>query len=610
LLPSTCHLNAVNSSWNSVDKKATFRSLFFAWRFCFKAIFQGDKNPMPSMSIFNKQTRKRDLSAPASTGNLFWLLWTFLSIAPWILPTHTPPWPAFYSEWLWAVLLLALAIWAATAFEMSWAVQKPAVFLLLVAAIPLAQGAAGLFLFPAESMVVAAYVAGFAIAVGLGSHLYAACKYQAMDWLLAGLAVAAVISTGLALYQWWALEGLGLMVPSMAVGGGRAVANIGQPNNLSTLLVWGLVALWWAYDRKAITGLGVCIAALYLLLGIALTGSRTGWIQMALLSWSAVFFGPRQARGKRTVAVMLLAFWLAILVVALPYVSAALWESTPRTASQLASVGLRSKFWAMSIEAIWQKPWFGYGWNQTVLAQVALAKEYPNLGEAMGHSHNIVLDLLLWNGVPLGLILVALSTGWLARCTRIAQTEAHHILLTFLAVFLVHAMLELPHVFTYFLLPAGLVLGCLGAIASESPVFSIPRSVVGGCSLMALGALTLVFMDYGQTESYLTARGMLAARIVGAEMPVSPTIYILKPLQSALERIHTEPKSNMAVQDLDALRKASIRYPTSGAPFRYAKAAALNGRLEDANATVATICAMYSKSECEAARGDVISAQQ
>lgn len=561
------------------------------------------------MAIFSKQRGTQEGSALTSTGSLFWLLWTFLSIIPWILPTHTPPWPAFYSEWLWVVLMMVLAIWAAMAFPRPWSLQKPELVLWLVVTIPLVQGLFGLFLFPAESMVVATYVAAFAMSVGLGRHLYASSKYQVIDWLLTGLACAAVISTGLALYQWLALEGLGLMVPAMALGGGRTVGNIGQSNNLSTLTVWGLVSIWWAYDRGKISTFGATAGAVFLLLGVALTGSRTGWIQVALLGLLLVLAGPKPARGKRILYIAALALWLVALVVLLPYASAALWESAPRTASQLATVGLRSKFWAMSLEAIWQRPWFGYGWNQTVLAQVALAKEYPNLGEAMGHSHNLVLDLLLWNGVPLGLLLVVLGAGWLAGCARRVQAESHYILLGFVAIFLVHAMLELPHVFTYFLLPVGLVLGCLGAMAAGATVVAVPRWTVGAVSLAGIAALVLVFMDYGKTESYLTARGMVAARIVGAEMPASPTIYILTPLQSALERIHTEPKSNMAVQDMDALRKASIRYPTSGAPFRYVKAAALNGRLEEANATVATICAMYSASECEAAKRDVISAQ-
>lgn len=561
------------------------------------------------MVIFSKQIEKQESAVPASKANLFWLLWTFLSIFPWILPTHTPPWSAFYSEWLWAVLLVALSIWAVAALQRPWSLLRPELMLGLVATIPLAQGLFGLFLFPNESVVVAAYVAGFFMAVWLGRHLYACCKYQVIDWLLTGLAFAAVISTGLALYQWLALDGLGLMAPAMSVGGGRTVANIGQSNNLSTLTVWGLVSMWWAYDRKKMGAWGAVVASAFLILGVALTGSRTGWIQVALLCLLMVICGPRLTRSKRTLCAAALILWLATLVVTLPYLSAALWDSATRTASELSSMGLRSKFWAMSMDAIWQRPWFGYGWNQTVLAQVALAQDYPNLSEAMGHSHNLVLDLLLWNGVPLGLLLVVFGTGCLTKCVRRAQGETYFILIGFVAIFLVHAMLELPHVFTYFLFPVGLVLGCLGATVPAAALFSVPRWVVGTASLVALGALALVFVDYGNTESYLTARGMFAARIVGAPMPESPNIYLLQPLQKAIERIHTEPKRNMTIRDLDALRKAAFRYPTSGAPFRYVKAAALNGRLDDANSTVTTICAMYSKSECDSAKQDLISAE-
>ena len=561
----------------------------------------------PSFKTLEQNKRQ---TAAVCDGNIFWLFWTCVSIVPWILPTHTPPWPHFYSELLWVALLVSLVFWASLASKQPWHVHWAEVVVLLAAGIPLVQGAAGIFTFPAESLLVSSYLVAFAFAIGVGRQLFAVCKYQAIDYLLTGLAIAAVMSTGLALYQWLALEGLDLMVPAMAVGGTRATANMGQSNNLSTLMVWGLVALWWAYERQKIACIGALTGAAFLLLGVALTGSRTGWIQITLLGLALVVVGPRQSRGLRGACAVSLLFFFGALVVALPYLSSAMWESIPRTTAELATVGLRSKFWAMSIEAIWQKPWFGYGWNQTVLAQVALANAYPHLGEAMGHSHNIVLDMLVWNGVPLGALLVALGLWWLARCVRRSHTEAHCILLAFVTVFLVHAMLELPHIYAYFLLPTGLVLGYLSAISPEPPVFALPRLATGVASVVAAGALVLMFIDYAQTESYLTARAMVAARIVGAEMPASPTIYLLKPLQSAIERIHTEPRRGMAAQELDDLRKASLRYPTSGAPFRYAKAASLNGRLDDANTTLATICALFSKRECEAAGQDVGAAQR
>ena len=87
------------------------------------------------------------------------------------------------------------------------------------------------------------------------------------------------------------------------------------------------------------------------------------------------------------------------------------------------------------------------------------AADYPALGVAVQHAHNLVLDLVLWNGVPLGLLLVGALAWWAWRQVRDAQTAQQRLLLLALGLLLLHALLELPHLYAFFLLPAAAMAG-------------------------------------------------------------------------------------------------------------------------------------------------------
>ena len=67
--------------------------------------------------------------------------------------------------------------------------------------------------------------------------------------------------------------------------------------------------------------------------------------------------------------------------------------------------------WQQVWEAIWLQPWTGYGWNQVSNAQAAVVGHYPD-SRLIEHSHSLPLDLLVWNGVPLGGLIVAVAVVW------------------------------------------------------------------------------------------------------------------------------------------------------------------------------------------------------
>ena len=534
------------------------------------------------------------LSRPTGLG---WLLWVVAASLPWLLPTHSDPWTTIYSELLMAAVLLASLGWAIWASKRGWPVSRLVLVLVGGAAIPLGQSIAGLLIFPGEAVLQAACVWAFACAVSLGQRAQLCEPYRLIDSLFASLVFAAVLSTGLALYQWFGLGGAGVLLPSIEVGGGRAVGHVGQANNLSTLLVWGCVGLWWAVCRRSIGGSIAALVIAFLLVGLVLTGSRTGCVQAAFLAVMVLFLGRSQFLFYRVLTVAVLGGWLVGLLAALPIVSELLFGTTSR---EMLSVGLRPKFWSMAIEALLDRPLAGYGWNQVVTVHVALSDRYSGLGAIMGHAHNIVLDLLLWNGVVLGggVILGAIWWGGSQLCKVV--TEAHGIILAALGVFLIHALLELPHLYAFFYLPVGVMVGVASTFVPWRAVTLLPQGYVAFTAIVLAALLAMMFRDYRLIETDLMAHRMVAARIAGAAIPESPKVVVLGFLQGALEQLRTEPRRDMGDEELEQLRRTILRYPTTGGLFRYAQSAALNHRQEEARWALQIVCSLKSAEECAA----------
>ncbi len=526
-----------------------------------------------------------------------WALWPVLAALPWLLPTHAEPWTTFYIELLMAGVLVPVACWAIFAARGDWRADKLVVVVALVACIPLLQALGGLFTFPGEAILIALYVTGFALTVWVARRAEEVAPLRLVEALLASLVVAALASTGMALYQWLGLDSLGWMIANSL--GGRPIANIGQPNNLSTLLVWGLIAIWWGYSRQSL-GRGIAtLAAAYLLVGIALTQSRTGMVAVLMLA-SAALLGRQRFRAYPRVSVVIaLLAWFALLVFGLEPASQLLQLGVPRTLDDQVAAGARPMAWAMMLEAVSQRPWLGYGWNQSVQAHVGLSGQYPDLHQTFQFAHNVVLDLMLWNGVPLGLLLAGGMAMWFWLQLRGSLTLERSLLLLALGVFLLHAMLELPHALAFFLLPVAVMMGTLSAWRPAGVVFTAPRIAVGLAVLIHAGAVVLIFDEYRKIESDLTAYRMREARIGNLVEKPAPEVFMLSGLQAGLIDLRIKPQRGMGATELERLRLTVVRYPSAGGLLRYSRACALNGRLGEARWALAVLCRLNSKDVCQ-----------
>jgi O-antigen ligase len=542
--------------------------------------------------------------------SLLWALGVSLSAFAWLLPTRTPPWATFYSEAWAACAALVVGFWVSNLtprdrVNFNYAVVDPTTLvLLLLASIPLLQGALGLLTYGHEAGLQSAYVTAFAITVMGARRAQSLSPWRLIEAAWSGLVIASVLSVGVALCQWLQIDAWGMLAPPTTIPG-RAVANVGQPNNLSTLLCWGLVGIWWGWRRSRIRGSLAALAAAYLTIGIAVTQSRTAWPVLFAMGCAAVIGRRQLAPGRAGVAFVFLGLWFVALTLFLSSAATALLVDAPRPLSELSTSGLRPVIWKVAVLAAFDRPWTGFGWNQFLVAWVQTSPPHLPYPQLVSYAHNIVLDMLVWVGLPVALAFFACVGVWVWRQCQAARSPEQWLLLVGLGVLSVHALLELPHAYAYFLFPAAVMIGTLNELNSAPPIFRVHRVFFGIAVLCMASLLAVIVKDYREIEDHHLAQRLYDARIgTAAGPPKRPDALVLKWVPEADEQLRMSPREGMAQSQLLRWREALQRYPVVSSLYRHAQASLLNQDAVGAKWALDTICSFHPPEACNAARAD------
>jgi hypothetical protein len=499
--------------------------------------------------------------------------------------------------WVSAVLLLACAaVVLRTSRPVAW--HGVAVLITVLAVFPLLQYGFGLVVWSGTVGISTAYLIGLLLVLLIGAQWESTSPGQLADGVFLAIGLAALVSVGLQLHQWFELD----LLDVWAIGhtSGRPFANLGQPNELGTLLVWGLLAVAWGVARLKISVWSAVFAAGYLLFGLALTRSRTAWIAVVILV-SASWLWRRLGSDRRWPWLVTgLGLYFALCVTTVGWLGRAfLLDSSTDAADIVRLTGeLRPMLWSLFADAAWQRPFFGYGWNQVGLAQLAVALDHSALHTVAVHSHNLFLDLMLWCGIPTGLLVSGYIVRWLWQCLSTVRRAEDALLALFLLVVFNHAMLELPLHHAYFLFPAGLVMGMLNVRLNVRPVLIVGRWSLFVVWFFSALLLAVIVRDYSRVEtSYLALRFEWAH--VKTEAPrVPPNLLLLNQLDEYIRYARFEPKREMDVSDLDWMEKVASTYPNAGVIYKFATSLALNQKPDEALLWLKKMCKIVPKSEC------------
>lgn len=524
----------------------------------------------------------------------------------WLLPGHYFPWTSFQQDVI-AAGGAGLVCLAAVVTGREWPVRLPAIagIALLMALVPLGQFALGFLPFRLDAALPSAYLIAFAMAVVAGLQLAKASERFIFS-LCCAMGVAAVASVGIGLIQWLQIGPYGF-IEAVSVDE-RVSGNLRQPNQLASLFGLAIAATLWAFETHRIRAWIAGLAGATFGFGIVMTQSRAGWLFMVLI---VLFWALYRKRVPLRMTGPALATSVASFVGAvLAWGPLNVWlQSGVRVESLAGRVqpGYRLQHWHTLWDALMQAPWFGYGWLQVPRAQQAAALDHPATFEFLSSSHNQLLDLLLWNGLPIGLLMIATLTWWAWSRLRACNTANGWAMLLALSFLFAHSLVEFPLQYAYFLLPAGMMIGVIEAgmprTAGQPGGLRIGRLPYLGALLAMSAVLTLIVSEYAKLEESVRRVRLAEVGYVqpGGE-PKVPDIELLDWQREYVRLFLTEPREEMSPAELQWMSDITTRYPSPTALMRLARSQALNGQPANAERSLKILCRISMEQHCDNGR--------
>lgn len=509
--------------------------------------------------------------------------WILIVIA-WLNPIHNPPWLGFWSDTFTAIAFLL--IWLLVLFQYGGIVELPklgAIFLLL-ALLPWVQLAFGLLSHLGVAWVHFLYLLGFSCSFIIGWNWGKNSPGQGLDFLFSAALLASAISVGIQIIQcffpevaWsWLLSGVG----------SRFSGSLGHPNLLGTLHLWGLLAILWLGPRWNITWAVSVTVAFWLLIGIALVESRTAWVNAALILFVVHLFW--KVARPRFVGPVLCAF--AIFLVAMyflvPQINAYFHTSSITYREPFDSA--RLDLWRVFFHAILERPWFGYGFGGG--REAFIAGEVLNFSAWASHTHNLILDVAVYLGV-FGAIALVVAISKLSRRFIVGFGTGDLRLIVpalALSVVLLHAMLEYPLHYAFFLLPAGLLLGSFLQMAVPGNVFLVRRPLVYGAFVLVVAA-TIVTVADGVKAERLFNRGEADESL--SKEPGYARQFMLLDQWDDHQRFSRIPENISLTPALDEkMRSVLVTVPDANLILKYVGILEGNGKRAEAQKWLDNLC--------------------
>lgn len=520
-----------------------------------------------------------------------------LILFSWLCPSHYMPWVSSHNDFSIFLALFFLGLYLVFK-KNNLEISKNFIFLVGLSALPLFLWLLQGSVFFGEALVSSIYIAGFSFAFFIAFNLAKESEkvklevYKILSYLIL---LACIVSVGIQLSQWLMIKTGNVFIIDL-VPGGRPYANFAQPNNLATFLCLGLMASLYIYERKYINGICGSLLAIFLLFGLALTQSRTPWIfSICFAIWWLWKTYNLKVRFSKIRLLFFISVYIVFLVV-IPCLSEFLGITTTADIVSRATNGyLRLPMWHQMLIAIQHEPWVGYGWNQVSVAQITVFLDYPTT-EWIEHSHNILLDLIIWNGIPLGIVIILGFSWWLYQLSKLATSIEIIIVLAMIGSVLVHAMLEYPLEYAFFLLPVGFLLGLIQADQLNIKLFKINKRAFSVFFFFYLMLYIWIFGEYRVIEKDVELARFELANIgeIHSEK-AAPNVILLTQLREQIRFMRTEPKSKMTSEQLKWMKHVAYRYAMPISLYRYAQALALNGQEAEAKRHLLIIQKLYGR---------------
>ena len=504
----------------------------------------------------------------------------------WLMPIHYRPWVTYTGE-----LYAFFSLFGLAAICLKDKLKIPAITLplLLLACVPLIHLLAGQVFFFSTAMMGFIFVFSFWLASVLGYNLSIGnCNREENFTNLSYVFLASGTITGLiALCQWTNLDSV---LPGMVniSGNQRPYANFAQPNNMATFLVIALMSCLYLYEKKKIQTKWLFSCAAIIVVGVALSQSRTAWVAaIAIIFYLAFYQYKGIIRLKWYCSTAWFIFFISC-IVAFPLLSQLATQVMDGQVVQSRDVVSRATgdmsrlaIWQQMLAAIQAEPWFGYGWYQTSVAFVSITDTVQG-PVWIRSAHNFIIDFLIWNGVVIGVPFLAYF-GYLGyQMQRWVKTPESVIGILMIGAFVTHAMFEFPQHYAYFLLPVGFIIGTVLAQRSD-----VAKQLIMPAWLMKLIFITGVILIAVIYRDYDTAVPKLGQSIRYEQQSEKITnekpIFLLTEFNHRIDWIRVDPYTKMSQDEIHQHEKLVVSYPTKYNLLKYIRLLAYNGYIKEAH---------------------------
>jgi O-antigen ligase len=440
----------------------------------------------------------------------------FLSIAVWLCPFWLGPTPAVWPL-LWGGSCLGLWLLLTPRVNLN-ALDRWLVGLLGSLAVMVAWRSQ----FGPHALAAALCLLAIGLATCLSQALTTQGKahWMAWAWLIAGL-----VNSVMALTQY---TGVTLEAAGTAFGFLR------QRNNMATLctLAWAAL-LSLSYHGKLRLQWAV-LASAALMAALAATASRTGFLQLMVLTclWlTPVFLRPRALIARTVLS------HVALCLASLVSYAFAVWllpqligsgETLVQRVLDTASASpggvqlhdSRQQLWDNTWRVATQHPLWGVGWRELAyslhMADFGVAERF---GSQADNAHNLPLQWAAELGIPFALLWTGALVGYLFYRADKAWSARHQLLEGYsllgwavILVLAIHSLLEYPLWYAPFQIALGLALGLIHSPHSRSP-HSMPQHKSLQCDTPSRlgGAALILFCTYAAFDYHRVSQLFLKA---------------------------------------------------------------------------------------------------
>lgn len=206
-------------------------------------------------------------------------------------------------------------------------------------------------------------------------------------------------------------------------------------------------------------------------------------------------------------------------------------------------------------------------------------------------AHNILLDLIIWNGIPIGIVIIAYFACWFLWLNQQAKETISIIAIMMVCTVLIHAMLEFPQRYAYFLLTCGFL---LGIIQAQTPILKgivLNKQVLRLIWAISLILLLAIWRDY---NVYVTNSNLLFKnKQPNAEVLGSNQIFVLTQFEQRLKWIEMKPETTLSDADLAVWGNFVKNKATPYNLRKYAQLLAYNGKVEQAKQQIFILQHLY-----------------